>query len=75
MSVNVRSHGHVLVGLWMSSPAEVAIMLRAIEGRLRSIGPDDADRPRLEKWRTEALNFPSRADRDDWVGWDEGAAP
>lgn len=75
MTNDIRNHGHVLVGIWMSSPDEANILLKAIEGRLRNIAPNDVDRPQLEKWRREVLNFPNRATNGGWVGWSEGESP
>jgi hypothetical protein len=62
--------GHTLVGLHMSGPDEVDIMLRALEARLRGIETDHPDRARLEDWRRQARNFQSRGEADDWVGWE-----
>ena len=58
-----------MVGLWMNNEAEANIMLRALEARLRNIGPTDPDRRRLEQWREEALNIPNRAAKEEWHGW------
>ena len=66
-----RQYGGVLAGLWMSSPEEAAMMERAMETRLRSIGHDHPDRPKIEKWRSEAMNLLHRATRDGWRGWAE----
>lgn len=65
----MNTFGHVHVGLWMTSPEEVRIMIRSLEGRLRSISHDDPDRPLLEKWRTQAMGMTNRSDREEWAGW------
>lgn len=66
------TYGRVMVGLWMSTPEEADIMLRALEERLRNTLPNDPDRKRLEEWRRQALNMSHRAQSEDWVGWEAG---
>lgn len=63
--------GSVLVGLWMRSPEEAAIMLRALEAGLRNIAAEDPDRPKLEDWRRQTMNLAGRSANEQWVGWTE----
>lgn len=65
-----RAYGATMVGLWMSEPHEAHVMQLAMEERLRNIGADDPDRPLIEKWRTEAMNLQSRAQKEQWIGWE-----
>lgn len=61
--------GHVLVGLWMKTPDEAEVMIRAIDERLRNIGADDPDRSKLQDWRQQAMNMTHRAKSENWAGW------
>lgn len=63
--------GRVHVGLWMKSPEEAQVMLRALEAGLRNMPADDRDRPMVMEWRKQALNFASKGKSQDWIGWNE----
>lgn len=67
----MNKFGHVHVGLWMKSPDEAEIMIRAIECRLRALSQDDRDRPMLQEWRRQAMNMTSRSATEEWTGWEK----
>jgi hypothetical protein len=65
----MSEYGHVHVGLWMKSPQECEIMLKALEAGMRQLARDDPDRPKLEEWRRQALNIGNRSVTEEWTGW------
>ncbi len=65
----MKEFGHVHVGLWMTSPEETEIMIRSLDERLRNISIDDPDRPKLEEWRRQAMNFTNKSRNQEWAGW------
>jgi len=60
-------NGHVIAGLWVSSPAECQTLMRAVEAGMR--GANTAEVHKLHKWWVQLRNMRWRALAENWVGW------